>query len=271
MQTITSRKNDLVRAAAALADSVRQRRESGCYLVEGARLCEDAARSGVVLEQLFYTEKAVDKYGAYLAACMAVCPQIYEITQPVADLLAETKSTQGIFAVCRMDAVSHDLQALPVTGRLLAVEHLQDPANLGTILRTAEALGVSGVVLAGDCCDIYTPKVLRASMGAVFRLPFFEADTAVQATQALHERKYRVYAAVPDASAKLITRLSFSDHDAVWIGNEGNGLTKEAIETADAAVTIPMAGRAESLNAAAAASIVMWELCRNLSEELIRG
>lgn len=271
MQTITSRKNEVVRAAAALADSVRQRRESGRYLVEGARLCEDAARSGVVLEQLFYTEKAADKYSSYLAACMAVCPQIYEISQPVAELLAETKSTQGIFAVCRMDTASHDLQALPQSGRLLAVEQLQDPANLGTILRTAEALGVSGVVLAGACCDIYTPKVLRASMGAVFRLPFFEADSAGQAIQALHDRGYSVYAAVPDSSAKSITQLAFSDRDAVWIGNEGNGLTQEAIQAADQAVTIPMAGRAESLNAAAAASIVMWELCRTLSEESIRG
>lgn len=259
---ITSRKNETVRRAAALAGSAELRREQNAYLCEGARLCEDAARSGVVIEQLFYTEKAAEKYDRYLNACFAAANEVYEVTQPVAELLAETKSTQGIFAVCRMENDSHALAALPETGRLLAVENMQDPSNLGAVLRTAEALGISGVVLAGQCCDIYSPKVLRASMGAVFRLPFYEAEDVHAALAALHGLGYTAYAAVPDANAVQINTCRFPQRSVAFIGNEGNGLTKEAIAGCDVPLTIPMLGRAESLNASVAASIVMWELCR---------
>ena len=180
----------------------------------------------------------------------------------LAALLSETKNTQGIFAVCRMERDTHALSALPGKGRLLAVENMQDPANLGAVLRTAEALGIAGVLLVGECCDIYSPKVLRASMGAVFRLPFYEAEDITVALAALHALGYTAYAAVPDAAARPIHTCCFTEGSAVFIGNEGNGLTEAARLGCDVPVTIPMQGRAESLNAAAAASIVMWELCR---------
>ena len=259
---ISSRKNEIVRQAAALAGSAALRRENGAYLCEGARLCEDAARSGVEIQRLFYTEKAAEKYSRYLNACLAAAREVYEIPDPVAALLSETKNTQGIFAVCRMERDTHALSALSGKGRLLAVENMQDPANLGAVLRTAEALGIAGVLLVGECCDIYSPKVLRASMGAVFRLPFYEAEDITVALAALHALGYTAYAAVPDAAARPIHTCCFTEGSAVFIGNEGNGLMEAARLGCDVPVTIPMQGRAESLNAAAAASIVMWELCR---------
>ena len=145
----------------------------------------------------------------------------------------------------------------------MAVENLQDPGNLGAVLRTAEALGLSGVLLAGNCCDVYSPKVLRASMGAVFRLPFRSVERLADAAPTLRQTGFALYAAVPDRTAKRVTELSFEKPSIIAVGNEGNGLEAETVAACGQAVTIPMRGRAESLNAAASAAILMWELMRD--------
>ena len=133
---------------------------------------------------------------------------------------------------------------------------------MGTILRTAEALGVGGILLSRGCCDIYSPKVLRGSMGAIFRLPFLVVEDLPAYLSKQKEKGYSIYAAVPDRNAVPITEIPFSKRCAVVVGNEGNGLTQACIQACTQSVTIPMEGRAESLNAAIAASILVWEMVR---------
>ena len=144
----------------------------------------------------------------------------------------------------------------------LALESVQDPANLGAALRTAEALGIGGAVLGGECCDMYSPKVLRASMGAVFRLPIFRAENMAQAVGSMNADGFATFAAVPDREALPVTRADFSRPCVAVVGNEGNGLRPETIRACSISVNIPMAGRAESLNASASAVILMWEMMR---------
>ena len=139
---------------------------------------------------------------------------------------------------------------------------MQDPANLGAVCRTAEALGISGVILLGTCCDFYGPKALRAGMGAAFRLPVYMASSFQQAVPVFRDKQMRTFAAVPDENAVPVTQCVFTDRCVMLVGNEGNGLLPETIEMCDQTVTIPMLGRAESLNAAASASILMWEMMR---------
>lgn len=263
-ERITSRKNELVRTAARLTQSAARRRESGLFLAEGARLCADAARSGVPVRQLFFTARAAEKYASYLEPVREAAERSYEIADPVADLLSGTDASQGVFCVCSMKK-SRLLEELPQT-HCLALETVQDPGNLGTILRTAEALGLGSVLLAGECCDVYSPKVLRASMGAVFRLPVFFCGSLPEALRALHERGFLSCAAVPDDSALPVTRTDFSRPCLMAVGNEGNGLSAEAIAACQRRVTIPMLGRAESLNAASSAAILMWEMMREGGE-----
>lgn len=263
---ITSRQNPLVKAAAQLAASAQARREQGLFLCEGARLCEDCARSGVWIETCFFTQEAGQKYAGYLAAVLKAAREAYQVEGHVAQLLSTTKSPQGIFCVCKSPA-AHAL-GCTLGGPVLVLENLQDPGNLGTILRTAEALGVGQVSLLGDCCDPYSPKVLRASMGAVFRLSLAAEASAGQLVQALRGQGYRLHGAVPDRAAHPVTEMDFTKGaHALFIGNEGTGLTKETIALCDGLVTIPMAGRAESLNAAAAATILLWELQRSGKKE----
>lgn len=254
---ITSRKNPLVRQAWALGSDGRLRRETGLFLCEGARLCRDAVRSGLVAEQCFFTPAAREKYGDYLGEILAICPVCYEIEEHVAALLSSTRSPQGLFCVCRRPSLSS-----AAAGPCLVLEELQDPGNLGTILRTAEALGLERIVLLGEsCCDPWSPKALRAAMGAVFRLnPVEEAD-AEKLCKQLREEGFLLHASVPSDTALPVTGLDFSKgKHAVFVGNEGNGLRQATAALCDDRVTIPMGGRAESLNASGAAAILLWEL-----------
>ena len=144
---------------------------------------------------------------------------------------------------------------------ILVLDNLQDPGNLGTIFRTAEAAGVTGIILSRDCVDIYNPKVIRSTMGAVFRVPFLYAEDLQGTIGELKREGIKVYA------AHLKGRKAYDQEDyregcAFLIGNEGNGLRDEIAECADHYVIIPMLGRAESLNAAVAAAVLMFEVSR---------
>lgn len=259
---ITSRKNETAVRAARLAASAAFRRERREFLIEGARLCADAAASGEEIRSVFYTERAAEKYGDYLSGVVAAAGQAFLVSPSVAQLLSDTKTPQGVFCVCGISGEDRDVSGMGVSGSYLALENIQDPANLGAALRTAEALGVRGVVLGGECCDVYSPKVLRASMGAVFRLPFFRAEDMAEAVARMNAAGFSTFAAVPDRAAPPVTKADFSHPCVAVIGNEGNGLRPDTVRACTGAVTIPMAGRAESLNASAAAVILMWEMMR---------
>lgn len=262
---ITSRQSEIVKHAARLSSSADFRREQGLFIAEGARLCCDAAKSGAEIKTLFYTARAGEKYRDYIGVIQAAAQETYELEPHVAPLLSDTKTPQGVFCVCGMRRCAVRLDDMEIGFHYLALENIQDPANLGTVLRTAEALGIGGVILGGSCCDVYSPKVLRASMGAVFRLPFYRQSDLVSAIESLNNRGFVTLAAVPDASAKKVTAVNFKCPTVLIVGNEGNGLTSAVIAACSESVTIPMLGRAESLNASASAAILMWEMMREKS------
>ena len=270
MEKITSRQNKTVREAAALLSSAEERAARGEFLCEGARLCQDAARSGIEVLRCFVTAQALEKYAAYLQPVLERARQSYLVADHVAGLLSSTKSPQGVFCQCRwpQGLLAGDAAG---GGSCAVLEDLQDPGNLGTILRTAEALGIGRVVLLGDCCDPLSPKALRASMGAVFRLGLSLEPSRQGLFSRLRGEGFRLLASVPDSAALPVTEVDFSQGPcAVFIGNEGNGLSLETFSQC-LRVTIPMAGRAESLNASAAATILLWEMARAGGEGASHG
>ena len=259
---ISSRKNDIIKYASKLKTDSDFRRKEGKFLSEGARLCRDAAESGIVIEAVFYTEKALEKYGDYLQTIFSTARNCYLIESHVADLLGDTKNPQGIFSICRTPAFGETVDGLVKTRKYIALQRLQDPGNLGTILRTAEALGINGVLLTDDCCDPFNPKSLRSGMGAAFRLPLYQMENGEQLVRELNSCGFFTFAAVPDRDAISVTDCGFSDGAVVFVGNEGNGLSKQVVELCQKKITIPMKGRAESLNAASSAAVLMWEMMR---------
>lgn len=257
MEKITSKSNNLIKEVKKLFTSRKFRNENQKFVLEGVRLCFDVTESDCVPCTLLLTEAAAEKYGDKCAALIDYFPKAYFITDEIAQKISDTQSSQGVFAVCKMRSTKGSLEP---GKKYIALDQIQDPANLGAIVRTAEALGINGALLH-NCCDVYNPKALRASMGGMLRLPFMQSENLAEDIKKYKSQGFSVYAAVPDASAQDITKIEFHGSDICVIGNEGNGVSGEVLAEC-APLTINMLGRAESLNASVAGTIVMWEMLR---------
>ena len=249
METITSRDNAKIKYACAVRDTEKQRAADGVFFAEGPKLCLELAKS--------CTPRVV--YAT--AAALAKTPELArfdpaEIAPHVAEKLSGTKSNQGVFALFETPVPPADI--LNTARRILALEGVQDPGNVGTVIRTANALGVDAVILAGDCADPTSPRCVRATMGAAFRQSIVEADLPGLA-RLLGGWDLPLYGAAL-AEGALDIRSAELSRAAVAIGNEGHGLSPELLGLCTGRVIIPMAPGSESLNAAVAAAIVMWEL-----------
>lgn len=257
---ITSKDNEIIKNTAKLVNSAKYRREKGLFTAEGVRLCRDGVLSGFTPEYFFYTEKSREKYEEDFLKISDCSKKSFEVSQAVFEKISDTKSPQGFFCVFNM----LDKRKIPYTinnrGNYIALENVRDPSNLGTVLRTAEALGVEGVIMSEGCCDFFSPKVVRGSMGAVFRVPAYVPEDFVRYIEQLSAMGINTYGSTP-RDAEDITAVDF-DGGVMLIGNEGSGLSQDVLSVCTRRVRIPMGGRAESLNAAAAAAILMWEMFR---------
>lgn len=254
---ITSRENSLIKLVSALQGSAVKRRENGLFVLEGMRICKDACENGIRFDKLIVSDTAAQKYGDDIEAFSENSAECFEIPDSLFLKISDTKSPQGILSVCKIPKT--DKSEIKKNGRYVGLENVQDPANLGAVSRTAEALGADGLILSADGCDPFSPKALRASMGTLLRMPIFIFSDFASEIKA---SGLTSYACVVDKSEKSIKEADFKDGCVILIGNEGNGLTEATKSAADKKITIPMSGRAESLNAAAAAAIAIWEMMK---------
>ncbi len=260
MIKITSKDNSLVKHINKLNKSSKYRKENAEFTAEGVRLCLDAYNSDAKISSLVVREDIIDKYNDIIEKLSAVSEKSYIVSEKIFKDISETKSPQGILCVIKALDKTPLFGKISIGGKFVALDNIQDPSNLGTILRTAEAVGIDGIVLSDDCCDIYSPKVVRGSMGAVFRIPF-TVESSIKDFISAH-KDITSYASVVSGDAEKITDVKFSDNSLLVIGNEGNGVKASTIEACDKKITIPMNGRAESLNASAAAAILIWEMVK---------
>lgn len=261
MLKITSRNNEKIKNAAKLCADSSYRKKTGLFFLEGLRLCCDAAENGICPEEVFVTESAMEKYSSQLEALLSSGKECYVITDEIAMKLSDTKNTQGVFCVCKTLDKFFNIDKINYNGIYIAMENVQTPGNLGAAARTAEALGLDGMIISGGC-DVYNPKALRAAMGSLLRLDVFSVNDLPGFIKQCNENGMNTYAAVPDAGALPVTDMDKSKGIICIVGNEGNGISEEAIASCKSKITIPMKGRAESLNAAAAACMIMWEMVR---------
>ena len=259
MDIIKSKDNKTVKYISKLISNTKFRKEESRFVIEGTRLCEDAVKSGACVETLVYSASAFDKYNGIISRISDIADKTVCVDDRIFCALSDTKTPQGVLCVVKtLDKLSH-FDTIKNNGLLLALDNIQDPSNLGTILRTADALGISGVVLSSDCCDIYSPKVVRGSMGAVFRIPFYITDDLSKFINDFNGYG-KSFACVLDDTAVSLSEVNFSAPALAVIGNEGNGVSCDVINSCQSKLYIPMHNNAESLNAAVAASIVMWEM-----------
>lgn len=256
---LSAKNNEKIRAAVTLRDSSKARREQGMFFLEGARLCSDAAENRIEIFRAFFTSAALKKYSDRCESIMKSATECYEISEEIASKLSDTQNSQGVFCICCAKKKSN--MEIYSNGRYLMLENVQDPSNLGAITRTAEALGIDGLIVCGGC-DIYNPKALRASMGSALRINIINCQNAIDAISEANKKGMLTLASTPDSNSKAVTEIKMDAGVVCVIGNEGNGITHETMNLCRTKVTIPMGGRAESLNAATAAAILVWEMVR---------
>lgn len=277
-EIIQSRQNPRVRFVCGLAEK-KKRRESGLFRFDGIKLFGEAIESGLSLHSVYVRHPAKEEVEAMLRSSLSrgalTEEQIVFVSESVFEKLSEEKSPEGILCVAYMpDTLHRGLTLAEATEALggeserrsawLFAESIRDPGNLGTVMRTAAALGIDTLILSADCADLYHPKTVRSAMGALFRLPTVtvrETDLP-QLIVSLRRDSRRIYAAALRENARVIGSFSLNRGDCFVIGNEGHGLSEATIEATDGAAIIPMKEGNESLNAAAAAAICIWETVR---------
>ncbi len=260
MKHIESRNNPTIKWAATLT-AKKGREAEGLFCFEGVHLLEEYIRSGNVPKMLFVREDALDKYGDLVNS--AGC-ELFSVTRSVYEKLTEEKAPQGIFTVsARLNNIKPLNQdtVKELNGVSIALADLQDNGNVGTVIRTAAAFDCN-VILCGNCADIYSPKTVRATMGALFFANVYVADSALDCVALLQSHNKRVIATALTDKAQTLGRFGLKDNDCFMVGNEGKGLKDDVISQCDLTAIIPMSGKTESLNAATAAAVILWEAKR---------
>ena len=290
MEIITSTKNEKIKNIAALLKSKKERDTQGVFVIEGMRLFRDTLKTAPqYIESVFVSEScefaknpkslpetinnpqnadqkmsnlskkdALDNKRLQFEAGKSSLyeSKVFVVKDSVLDSVSGTVTSQGVMAIVKKPDHSFE-EVLSFGKKFLVLENIQDPGNLGTMLRTAEAAGMDGIIMSPDCTDIYSPKVVRSSMGSIFRMPFVYCEDFGKALNQIRSCGVTVYAAYLHGGISY-KETEYDDKYAILIGNEGNGLTDEAVALADKRVFIPMAGEIESLNAAVAAAILMY-------------
>lgn len=260
---ISSKENAVIKEYIKLRDKSKYRRETSLFVLEGSRIAMDAVLERVDIKYAFITEEARIRYPETASALENYLgSSLYDITNDIADRIADTKGSQGIFAIAKRLDKPVVMNKINNGGKFVILNSLQDPGNVGTILRAADACGIDCVFLTGDSCDVYNPKIVRSTMGSLFRLPVCDDYGYAELISMLKNAGILTCASVIDKDAESVRNFDFGNACAVVIGNEGNGLTCEEALMCDKRVTIKMSGNINSLNAAMAASIIMWEMTK---------
>ena len=258
---ITSTSNPRVRQIVLWQEKAKKRREDNVFLAEGIKMLREAPKDWI--KEVYLTEEVLQRLRKEDGEVLAKIENTgYELlSDEVMKKVSDTQTPQGALVV--LNRPSYTLEDIVGNGEgtFVVLENLQDPGNLGTIIRTGEGAGIRGVIMSQDTVDIYNPKTIRATMGSVYRVPFIYVETLSNVMAKMKEKGIHTSAAHL-AGKRYYDSFSFREPTAFLIGNEGNGISRETADMAEAYLKIPMEGSVESLNAAIAASLLMYEAHR---------
>ena len=250
MESISSPKNEKIKELVKL-QTAKGRKKAGMYLIEGEHLVEEAFKEKAQIKLIVVTSNRLEDYKKLLAQADV---QVLVVSQDVFHKLSMTETTQGILAV--VEIVKQEI--LPHKGRLIVLDAVQDPGNLGTIVRTSDAAGFDAVILGTGTVDLYNDKVLRSMQGSHFHIPVFQANLQ-EYLPILKEKGVQVAVTALHRDSKDYSVLQGAIDVAIVVGNEGQGVSDDVIDLADVVVTIPMFGKAESLNVSIASALLMYK------------
>lgn len=253
MKRIESTQNALVKHWKKLVTTRKERDKSGEFLVEGYHLVEEALKNKDQLVQIIVREDVTIPSTWNLDNVM-----IIQVSEAVSNEIAETENSQGIFAQCRQRKISE--KEMTTWKKLLLVDAVQDPGNIGTMIRTADAAGIDAIVLGKGSADPYNPKTVRAAQGSHFHIPIVRGDL-LQWVEKLKENETPVYGTALNGAVEYTT-MKKTDSFGLIVGNEGSGIHPELLEKTNQNIMIPIFGQAESLNVAVATGILLYHFVK---------
>ena len=258
MQTITSKDNELIKHIRKLKDK-KYRDESNEYVVEGVKLVEEAVKENAKIKQIIVCEDTTRTYEIPTHIMLEIARyECISVSNKIFNIITQVTNPQGIMAIIEKNA--QDAQIDYSQDIIFVLDDVQDPGNLGTILRTVDSIGLNQIIVSKGTADAFNSKVVRSTMGAIFRIKIIEVENLVQEIKEMRKHHFKLMV------TSLQTKNSIYDIDfnkkIIVIGNEANGVSKEIQDMADEKAKIPMLGRTESLNASVAAGVVMYEYVR---------
>ena len=258
MQTITSKDNELIKHIRKLKDK-KYRDESNEYVVEGVKLVEEAVKENAKIKQIIVCEDTTRTYEIPTHIMLEIAKyECISVSDKIFNIITQVTNPQGIMAIIEKNA--QDVQIDYTQDIIVVLDDVQDPGNLGTILRTVDSIGLNQIIVSKGTADAFNSKVVRSTMGAIFRIKIIEVENLAQAIKEMRKHHFKLMV------TSLQTENSIYDIDfnkkIIVIGNEANGVSKEIQDMADEKAKIPMLGRTESLNASVAAGVVMYEYVR---------
>ena len=258
MQTITSKDNELIKHIRKLKDK-KYRDESNEYVVEGVKLVEEAVKENAKIKQIIVCEDTTRTYEIPTHIMLEIAKyECISVSNKIFNIITQVTNPQGIMAIIEKNA--QDTQIDYAQDIIVVLDDVQDPGNLGTILRTVDSIGLNQIIVSKGTADAFNSKVVRSTMGAIFRIKIIEVENLAQVIKEMRKHHFKLMV------TSLQTKNSIYDIDfnkkIIVIGNEANGVSKEIQDMADEKAKIPMLGRTESLNASVAAGVVMYEYVR---------
>lgn len=261
MITITSSSNPTIKEIKSLYKR-RERWDNKLFIVEGIKMVEELIHNGYPMKYIVYSDKLFSlRGGKELFDDIEHLDNVINVPDKLFESLSDVETPQGILAVVPFKNNSIEDILAGSKPFIILLDRVQDPGNLGTIIRTADAFGIDGIIALEGCVDVYNPKVVRATMGSIFRVPIYYYSDGIDIINKLKDKGARIYSTSLDGK-KFIQDVDFKEFSVLIIGNESKGVSETLEELSDNLIKIPMIGRAESLNAAVASSIIMYEALR---------
>ncbi len=261
---IKSKENEKIKYAKSLLKS-KKRGEEKKYIIEGYRILKQALECNTSMEYVLFTEDFLNKeeQKEFILFLQNKEIKLYKVEKKLFKEIADTENPQGILGIVKYNEYKIEDIYDQDANFLLILDRIQDPGNMGTIIRSADAAGVDRIILLKGCVDVYNLKVIRSTMGSIFSMPIIEVEDENECIDNLKKKGFNIVSSYLNTD-HYYHKVEYKDKVALVIGNEGNGIKEEIIEKSDTLVKIPIYGKAESLNAAMAAGILMYEIKNNL-------
>ena len=259
MISIQSKDNIKIKDLVKLRDDSKFRNDKSLFYIEGERLFLDTPKS--LVNEIYVKASKFEYFKSYLNAYSD--NNIYILDDNVYNKVSDTLNSQGIIATVKYNLIENiDIDFLSKISNAIILDSINDPGNLGTIIRLAEASNVSLIILANNCCSIYNPKTIRASMSSIFREKIYISDNIINTIQKLKQSKFTIYSTSLNDKSNIYNSFDYKNKSVFVFGNEANGVSNDIISISDETLFIPMCGSIESLNVSISASIILYEVMR---------